>query len=302
MLQEKETKERKFFLRNHFFFSLPLAPLSTTATYTSSTSPAPAAAQPRPPRPQHVRVQVRERRREQHVEPQRAEGGVGEGEVEVVGHLDRPELAFFYEGDRGLDQRHLPGEDAQRVKWNESRVPGPREGPGGLAVGGKGRGGVPRVADDVGGGPGQEERHERRARLELRHGAHDQEEDVGAAKPLEEGERGGALGEGEEDVEGLEEGGELAEAWRKVFFFFLAKSKRRRSKGKELSDISVRINPRVLISFSKKGRTDCRRRAFVHRRGALVQGEHGRRQRPAPARELGRVVQQEVGLFRHFCS
>ena len=50
--------------------------------------------------------------------------------------------------------------------------------------------------------------------MELRHGAHDQEEDVGAAKPLEEGERGGAPGEGEEDVEGLEEGGELAEAWR----------------------------------------------------------------------------------------
>lgn len=46
--------------------------------------------------------------------------------------------------------------------------------------------------------------------------------------------------------------------------------------------------------------TDCRRRRFEHGRGPPAQGQHSCPEGPAPARELGRVVQQQVGLFRHF--
>ena len=67
-----------------------------------------------------------------------------------------------------------------------------------------------------------------------------------------------------------------------------------RAREEEASEVFNRNNQNKKLQL-----TDCRRRAFVHSRRPLFQGDHGRRQRPAPACELGRVVQEEVGLFRH---
>lgn len=173
-----------------------------------------------------MRVKVRERRREQNVQADGAERRVRKREVELVGHLQAPELALADERDRGLDQRHLPREYAQGVQGNERGVSGPRECPGRLAVGREGGGGIPGITHDVGGGPRQKQRHDGAVSLfastssssafnrtvELRDCAQDQEQDVGAPKPLEERQRSGALREPGDDVERLEQRGGLAEA------------------------------------------------------------------------------------------